>query len=397
MRVAIVNETFTEKMGYTENHLARCYACLGHEVHVISANLQAYHSLPDYKETYEPFLGPAVQPCGTKQLNGFALHRLPYSKLLGYVRIPGLIAALRELRPDVVQTLAAASWLPLDAARARPALRYRLFTGAHQNASVMDPALMAARRWSTRRLRSDMRRALPGRFVSRHAIKCYATTPDCAEVARRFYGVPTDKLEICPLGVDTDGFYPVRDDESAAARQALRARFGLAPGEVVCIYTGRFTAAKNPLCLAHAIGHLTASGLPYRGLFVGDGVQATSIAAQDGCVVTPFVPCGELPDFYRAADVGVWPAQDSMSMLDAAACGLPIVVSDRVAATERVEGNGLMYPEGEAGALAASLLKLDDVTVRGELGAIGADKIRTRFSWMAIAKRRLADYENGAH
>jgi glycosyltransferase involved in cell wall biosynthesis len=54
-----------------------------------------------------------------------------------------------------------------------------------------------------------------------------------------------------------------------------------------------------------------------------------------------FVPVNELADYFRAADIGVWP-RESTSMLDAAACGLPIVVND-TSSLLGIEGNGLVY------------------------------------------------------
>src|SRR5207247_669554 len=101
------------------------------------------------------------------------------------------------------------------------------------------------------------------------------------------------------------------------------------------------TEEKNPLLLARAVAELRAQGEQYRAVFFGDGVQREAIAHADGAVVRPFVHYSQLGDLYRAADIGVWPTQESTSMIDAAACGTAIIVNDTIAAVERVEGNGL--------------------------------------------------------
>ena len=55
------------------------------------------------------------------------------------------------------------------------------------------------------------------------------------------------------------------------------------------------------------------------------------------------VPNKELFKYYNAADIGVWPLQCSVTMLEATACGLPAIISDRCGATERVAaGNGIL-------------------------------------------------------
>lgn len=80
-------------------------------------------------------------------------------------------------------------------------------------------------------------------------------------------------------------------------------------------------------------------------------------------------------------------------MLDAAACGLPIVVNDTMSAPERINGNGFAYRLNDLDDLINMLLKLQDPTTRLRLGSCGAQKIARSFSWESIAKRRLRDYE----
>src|SRR5690242_17600122 len=106
-------------MGYAENCLPKALAALGHEVHVVSANVQPYFDSPSYAATYEPFIGPPVVPTGEKELDGFVLHRLPFGRLFGRLRIRGLLAKLRAIGPDVVQTLEAAAISTYEAALGR--------------------------------------------------------------------------------------------------------------------------------------------------------------------------------------------------------------------------------------------------------------------------------------
>jgi glycosyltransferase involved in cell wall biosynthesis len=111
------------------------------------------------------------------------------------------------------------------------------------------------------------------------------------------------------------------------------------------------------------------------------------------CKVLDFMPYYELGEFYRSADVGVWPTNESISMLDAAACGLPLIVSDGIGYFDHVIGNGLVYHMNDLNSLIEKLYELKDLKYRMELGVFGSTKIKSHFSWDLIAKRRLNDYE----
>jgi glycosyltransferase involved in cell wall biosynthesis len=268
-----------------------------------------------------------------------------------------------------------------------------LFTGCHYHASVFPLAGKRSPVWSLERLACLATRTIPGALVSLATEKCYAISQDCAGIAYSFFGVPRDKIEICPLGVDTELFHTVSGAGAIAERAMLRQRLGFAGHHVVCIYTGRFSEDKNPLVLARAVAELCRAGEPYRGLFIGNGAQAREIEKCAGCATHRFVPVEELPALYRAADIGVWPAQESLSMLDAAACGLPIVANHTMVARERVEGNGATYRLNDRDDLMRVLRDLHDAGTRRRMGASGARKMALEFSWEAIAQRRLRDYQ----
>ena len=394
MRIAIVTDQFSEQMGYAENCLPRALAAQGHDVHIVASNAQVYSEAPFYDAVYGPFLGPALVGCGTTPYDGTTLHRSEWRRLWRRLKyIEGLTATLDAIKPDVVQSFDSISLTTVQIALHSLRGGYLFFTGNHTVASVYP----AARDFASMPLRQKVRLRLadtaPGFVVAQRITTCYAATVDAADIATRFFGVPAHKVVVRPLGVDTLRFHPVTGAEADASRAAVRHALGVANDELFCIYTGRFTADKGPLVLAKAVAALRAKGVRARALFIGEGPTREAIAACDGAIVRPFMPASELPAWYRAADVGVWPRQESISMLDAAACGVPIVISDRVQARERVEGNGLTYVEEDVPSLMAALERLRDPDLRATLGAEGARKIEAQFSWNTIARDRAADYQ----
>jgi glycosyltransferase involved in cell wall biosynthesis len=393
LRIAIIFYSFPRDMGYSNTMLARYLARLGAEVHYIATDLPVYHKMRDARTAYTGFSAEAtLKPGDVEQYDGYTVHCVAHRYVLGVPMFSGLAEKLRELQPDVVQLLINAGWVPLQTAAAKLRQGFTLFSAAHTTVSVFPLARRAAPPWDPQLLGNFAARAVPGRVVSIVTERCYAATSDCAEVATRFYGMPERKVSIVPLGVDTDNFYPARTDAERARRLTLRHELGIGADELLCIYTGQFSDAKNPLVLARAVGELRSAGLAVRGLFIGNGTQQAAIAASEGCVALPFRPHRELPPYYRAADIGVWPTQESMSMLDAAACGLPIIVNDTLLARERIEGNGIIYRLNDAADLAEKIRSLADPARRAELGAVGAKRMIELFSWDSIARRRLADY-----
>ena len=393
VRVAVVADTFAETMGYAGTRLPAALAKKpGVDVFLVTAGLPAYYQIADYQSTYGRFHDAPFPPGTVREFDGFEVHYVAYKHAYGGVRMTGLEAKLAELRPDVVQSFAHTGWLAIDCARFQRRLGYKLFTGNHSGKIVYTPAQSNLPPWSQTRIKEFLKRGLPGRFISSRTILCYGATADASEVAWRFFGVPKSKVKTTTLGVDTDLFHPADNDAELAAARALRHALGVADDELLCLYTGRLTEVKQGLVLAKAIAALRAEGHRNRAVFFGAGPEEESIRSIDGSVVHPVVPYKQLGDVYRAADIAVWPAEITTSTLDGAACGIPIVVNDQILAEERYEGNGLTYRLGDVDDLKRVLLRLKDPALRKTLGDEGARKMRTHFSWDALAQERLDDY-----
>lgn len=393
MRVALLSYWFPRGMGYIVNMLPRYLARQGVEVHYLTMDMPHYFFSNSRDNTYANFEHlTAMSPGQEESYDGFRLHCVKHRQVAGHPRFIGLREKLAAIRPDVVQSFLSIGWVALDAAMLKASLDYKLFTAAHTTASVFPLANRDSRWTEPARMRNFLSRWIPGRFVSTRTVKCYAATSDCADVAIRFFGVQTQKVDVAPLGVDTDLLSPVSTRDHEEKRIAMRERLGVRPDEILFIYTGQFTAAKNPLLLVKAVASMRSQGAKVKALFLGDGEQRDAIAACASSVALPFVPHRELVDYYRAADAGVWPTQESTSMLDAAACGLPIVVNNTLRAIERIDGNGLTYDLNDQASLERVLSTLLDPAARRRLGDVGARRMAEQFSWHALVQRRVADY-----
>ncbi len=391
LKIVVVSAFYSEGMGYTENCLPKALASLGHEVHLICSTLNVYGTEPLYDLTYRAFLGPPRVPSGTHLVDGYVVHRLPARLIGGYVSLKGLHRRVRELSPDIVHSIEIASLPTFALAMQKPVAGFKLFCDTHQTMSSMKPYMKRSGEWAKKAL-YRLTRTIPTSLSSLAVEKCYAVTPDCGAVAVRFYGVPRSKIKFLSLGTDTDAFHPAECDADRVARSQLRHELGFRDDDIVCIYTGRFSEEKNPLLLAQAIDTLSSNGRGFKGLFIGDGAQRKSIAQCRNTTILSFMTHQDLARHYRAADVAVWPRMESMSMLDAAASGIPVVVSDRIGEPGRVEGDGLMYQENVVSSLVDVLRRLRNPEERRSKGAVGRRKMLDGFSWTRFARVLEADF-----
>jgi glycosyltransferase involved in cell wall biosynthesis len=411
LKIVIIADWFSENMGYAENFLPKALAELGHDVHLVTSTAQVYYNSPSYDKTYRPFLGPNIVKEGVTRLDGYTLHRLQLaSNKSGVLIIKGLSDYLNKLKPQVIQTFSVNSLTTYQAAKYCHKNDCKLFTESHVHASVFSASVAQKINISIKKIRKfilgrnifkfilDLSRSHLNqkklKFINEITQMCYPIAPDAARIVENYYYVSNNKIKVQSLGVDTDLFHPASSLFLNEERGKSRTQLGLRNDSLVCIYTGRFTRDKKPQCLARAVDYLQNQGENIQALFVGNGTadEIKEIAAMKGCLVHKFVQVKELPKLYWLADIGVWPSQESTSQLDAAACGLPLILSDHIEVKERVDGNGLLYDEDNEIDLAEKIRLLQNIPLRQKMSSIGAENVKNKFSWRAIAQERVKDY-----
>lgn len=210
-------------------------------------------------------------------------------------------------------------------------------------------------------------------------------------------------MEHLPPGVDTMRFAP--DD---AARKEIRERYGLGDAPVVgCV--SRLVPRKGQDALISVLARLRERVPGTRLLLVGGGPyreRLERLARQHGqeqhVVITGGVPPDELAAHHAAADVFALPCRTrgggldveglGIVALEAAACGLPVVVGDSGGAPETVDepATGFVVGGRDPDALADRLTTLlADPDRASQMGAAGRDRIVRDWSGPAQAERLL--------
>jgi glycosyltransferase involved in cell wall biosynthesis len=390
MRVVLVVDWHSERMGYSDNFLPKYLAKLGLDVHLISGNAQVYFNNPFYKTVLEPVLGPGRTKCGIEEVDGYTVHRIPLITIGRTVYLKGLIGKIKELRPDIVQSGEFQTLTTYQVAIAKRLYEFRFFVENHTHLCVFGSDNIV------RNLKWFLYSKSIGKVLCNLIDMTFPISPDAEIITHKYYGIKKNKIKLISLGTDSSLFVPVNTSELIVKRNNLREKFGFEEDDIVCIYTGRIEHGKAPMVLANAIQELRDNfGLPIYGLFVGpcDPEYIEQIKDKNFCKIQDFVSVQDLPQFYQASDIAVWPKQESTSQLDAMACGLPIILSNKVFVNERIDGNGFTYNELDSNDLARVIKKLLDPNVRKILGQNGVQKVKDKFNWLFIAEQYKESYE----
>ncbi len=271
-----------------------------------------------------------------------------------YPVTPGIIRALGTSRPDVVvvsgwSTFASQAAIAWCRSRHVP---YLLLVSSHDEGP-----------------KAGWRRAIKGTLVP-PLVKGAAGGLVLGRLSRDSLvalGARPERLYVFANTIDVPA-WTARADDLAARRPELRAGLGLQPDDVLVLSVARLSPEKGLDLLVRAVAQ-AGGGLVL--CIAGEGSERRSLEALahelDVRLLLPgALPHERLPELYVAADVFALPSLHEpwgVVVNEAAACGLPLVLSDRVgAAPDLLEDgvNGALVRAGDIGALAAALRRFAD-------------------------------------
>jgi glycosyltransferase involved in cell wall biosynthesis len=210
-----------------------------------------------------------------------------------------------------------------------------------------------------------------------------------------------DGIFVAPQAVDVAHFAATVNAED---RAAARDRAGVGDDQVLVLFAGRLDPEKGIEVLLEA-WRTAALNTSARLVLAGEGpLDAAVAAAVPEARRLGAVPQGDLPALYSAADVLVLPSIRTATFTEP--WGLvvnesmlqrtPVIVSDAVGAAAgglvRDGRNGLVFPAGDAAALAARVAQLAaDTELRARLGERAREDAMqfTPAAWAAGARAAL--------
>lgn len=298
--------------------------------------------------------------------------RLPRAGPMGWYLhfYPGLRRLIRDVDPDVVH-LWEEPWSVV-------ALQARILKG--RAALVME-------------VDQNILKRLPPPFeairkqVLRHTDHVLSRSPDATAVVRaRGYRGPVTPIG---YGVDLTSFFPTSDMQVAGSAQS-----GLRIG-----YVGRLVEEKG---LDDALDAIARAAVPVSLAIMGEGPyegrlrqRVAELGLGERVSFQGWGTPAEVASFMRSLDIMVLLTRTTKSVreqfgrviVEAQACGIPVIGSECGAIPSVIGDGGWIVPERDPGALAKLLEQVAaDATLRGVRGAAARRNVEARFTYEAVSQ-----------
>jgi glycosyltransferase involved in cell wall biosynthesis/2-polyprenyl-3-methyl-5-hydroxy-6-metoxy-1,4-benzoquinol methylase len=201
----------------------------------------------------------------------------------------------------------------------------------------------------------------------------------------RHSGYETDRIRVLPLAVPLERFKPTGKDAGLVRKYGLE-------GQRVLLFVGRMAGNKRIDLLVRALAEIKEEISDVKLLLVGDDrsspafvaiveeakAQAKELGVAEDVIFTGRVD--ELPKYYNLCDVYVTSSLHEgfgVPIIEAMACGVPVVGSHYGALPETIGEAGLTFEPGNVEELAGKVLSvLGDEELREKLVSKGLERVK---------------------
>lgn len=386
IKVLLVNALFHPFKGGVEKHLielSRALVKKGVKVHVLTAKLEGTTAFEEF--------------------DGVKVHRIPCTEM----RIPGLYPPPVILAPDVyarVAELDAKEKFDLIHLQDRWYPDFSLSLAYAKNAGK--PFVLTLHNARTVGIAPHYT-LLGGAFDSLFGKPVLENSDLIISVSKwaisdmGHYGIPASKMVCIHNGISPSEYKP-----SNERSQRFRKKHGFSKDAKIMLFVGRIIRQKGVEYVLEAMPSILKSAPQARLVIVGRGnrleklqARASSLHLEGKVRFEGFLSEEELKDALCACDAFVLPSLWEVlpvSILEAMACGKPIVASEVGGNAELVrEGyNGYLVPKRNSKLLSEKLVKvLSNDKLAQRMGENSRKRAVKEFNWELIADKTIAAYK----
>ncbi len=362
-------------MGYQEFLLPKWNVKAGYDVYIITGD--RYTPVENYEETWGKVLGERICGSGKSVYQGVNIIRLPVLfEVKSRPLIKNLVSTIKHINPDLLYIHGTGSFSIYQCAFSFRNDSCKIFADNHMIVDVVQTGWI-------QKIYYFLHKFLMKGFISSWIDIFIGVTKDSCEYLERFEGISKTKIELLPLGVDTEIFFPNSHKRSDS---------------FLVIQSGKLNDDKKPQWTSEAVLKLLKKGYDINLKFIGNGSSKiisdikrdfSEHGFSERLKFDDLVPLKSLAQEYNAADLIIFPEGTSLSAIEAAACNKMVVMTDLPASTEREKnGIGKTYRRGDINDLSRIIETLVDDRGRcEELAKISGDKARNLYSYKAISEK----------
>jgi glycosyltransferase involved in cell wall biosynthesis len=238
--------------------------------------------------------------------------------------------------------------------------------------------------------------------IDRAAPVLLTSSQHAADLLKRRFGVPEERVYPTPDCVNADAFSP--DVLSAAEREEFKRELGVPLDKKVIVYLGLLAEYQGTGLLLEAIQQLKGERDDFHLLLMGYPnvdhyrARAADLGVSDVVTFTGRVPYQDAPRFLALGDVAVAPkisaTEGSGKILNYMSMALPTAAFDTPVSREYLGDWGLFATGRTASVLGTTLSQMLDMpsAERAALGRRLRERAEVLFSWDRVGEQMVAVY-----
>jgi glycosyltransferase involved in cell wall biosynthesis len=264
--------------------------------------------------------------------------------------------------------------------------------------TILDPSILLFPQYFNWWFRNHSRYILP--LVARRADKIITISEFSKNEIHRYLNIPLEKIVVTYVGVSSL-FTKFNSNDPRIANFCARNQIE----QPFILHVGSFEPRKNIPALLEAYAILKKKGVCQHSLVFTGGTRWKSsgiiskieeLRLQNDISILGYIPEEELPVLYNAADLLVYPSLYEgfgMPVVEAMACGCPIITSNIASLPEITGTAGIMVNPNDYNELADAIsMVIQDSQLKQKMRQQGLEQAKF-FSWERCAQQTMSIYK----
>jgi glycosyltransferase involved in cell wall biosynthesis len=384
MKIVHIEDFFHPDAGYQINILTKFMAEQGHDITIVTSkidnvprNLTHFFGMDNILQRDNDFYKNTGVKIIRLDVNFFFSNRAIFKK--------NIYNVVNQMSPDIIYVHGNDTFTGI-----RFVLNIKKFSAP----LIMDSHMleMASRNRFSKLFRWFYKKFITPIIIKRNIIVIRTQNDD---YVIKHLGIPERLTPWISVGSDTKLFY-----EDRKVRSNFRQELGISLEDFVVLYTGKLDIYKGGLLLAEAFQEKFETNKKIILIIVGNIgsdnygklVKNTLEKSKNRIIIFPTQKYVDLPKFYNASDLSIFPKQCSLSFYDAQACKLPVLSEDNNINKDRLSyNNGMTFMRDNLVDFRKKIVEIADMDLdkQFKMKEAARDYVVTNYDYKEITKEYM--------